>query len=214
MGAEQHFSIRADGYDKRRAAVVPGFLSFYSTFEDFTEPGLTLDIGAGTGILSKRLEDKGHSVVLLDVSENMLHNAREKTFRNTVRADMRYLPFDPGFDNVVSALAIHHLEAGGKKALYDAVHDLLEPGGSFVHGDMVRAPTEELQEHYMELWYEYMASRGLEEKADRLLEDSKEMDIYEELCDQLKWLRDAGFENVDCYWKRNNFAVFGGTKPD
>ncbi len=31
--------------------------------------------------------------------------------------------------------------------------------------------------------------------------------------DQCQWLRAIGFENVDCYFKILELAMFGGTKP-
>lgn len=212
MGIEEHFSSRARGYDYRREDVVPGFESFYSVYEDLLEPGITLDLGAGTGLLSKRLEGCGHEVVPLDISEGMLREARSKGVKDALLADMRELPLRGPFDSAVSALAIHHLEAGEKRRLYGAVHDLLKPGGRFVHGDMVRSRNPDLQERYMDLWHRRMVERGLEERAERFLEGAEEHDVYEPLDRHLEWLRGAGFEGAECYWKRYNFAVFGGKR--
>jgi tRNA (cmo5U34)-methyltransferase len=32
--------------------------------------------------------------------------------------------------------------------------------------------------------------------------------------DQLGWLHEAGFDNVDCFWKWLELALVGGTKPE
>ena len=32
--------------------------------------------------------------------------------------------------------------------------------------------------------------------------------------EQLEWLRNAGFRNVDTYYKNLMFAVYGGNRPD
>lgn len=37
--------------------------------------------------------------------------------------------------------------------------------------------------------------------------------VHSALEDQLKWLRGAGFKNVNCFWKSDRRAVFGGFKP-
>jgi hypothetical protein len=34
------------------------------------------------------------------------------------------------------------------------------------------------------------------------------------LDEQRLWLRRAGFDHVDCFWKWFELAVFAGTKPD
>jgi hypothetical protein len=32
------------------------------------------------------------------------------------------------------------------------------------------------------------------------------------LCDQLRWLEEAGFKSVECHSKYLDFAIFGGAK--
>jgi tRNA (cmo5U34)-methyltransferase len=32
------------------------------------------------------------------------------------------------------------------------------------------------------------------------------------IADQLRWLEEAGFQSVDCWYKSYNFAVYGGRK--
>ena len=42
------------------------------------------------------------------------------------------------------------------------------------------------------------------DKADNILERVEE---------QVKWLREIGFDHADCYFKFLELAVFGGVKP-
>jgi len=37
--------------------------------------------------------------------------------------------------------------------------------------------------------------------------------IFSTVKKQTQWLRDAGFEDVDCFWKSRDTALFGGFRP-
>lgn len=65
---------------------------------------LVLDLGAGPGVMSRLVTEKGGEPVLLDVSIAMLSASR---FPNRVRAIFEFLPFREGvFDAVVSGFAL------------------------------------------------------------------------------------------------------------
>jgi len=60
-----------------------------------------LEVGCGTGSLTKILSDMGYEVTGLDKSEEMLDIARSKVDADFVRCDMREIDFDGKFDAVV-----------------------------------------------------------------------------------------------------------------
>ena len=69
----------------------------------FKFKGKILDIGAGTGIVSKHFEN----VTSTDPSENMLNHAKGETFVTKAES----LPFeDHSFDTVISLTALHHCD--------------------------------------------------------------------------------------------------------
>ena len=41
----------------------------------------------------------------------------------------------------------------------------------------------------------------------------REANVLASVEDQCEWLRDIGYEDVDCYFKFYELAVFGGRKP-
>ena len=155
------------GYDELQEAVVAATRGIRAT--------RVLELGTGTGetALRVRVLHPEAGWVGIDSSEQMLARARERL----PDADLRLqrledeLPSGP-FDLVVSVLAVHHLDAAGKRELFSRVARVVEPGGHFVLGDVVVPPAGQEGPIYID-W---------------------EMDKPDSVQDQLAWLREAGFE--------------------
>ena len=97
-------------------------------------------------------------------------------------------------------MVIHHLEDERKRSLIGEVFDLLEPGGVFANFEHVASPTDRLHEAFFAAIGE---PPGNEDPSDRLLDVET----------QLGWLRELGFDDVDCYWKWLEMALLIGLKP-
>ena len=152
-----------------------------------------LDLGTGDGRMVSllRAAHPDAEAIGLDSSEPMLIHAREHFESKTGVAfrlhDLRKpLPVDGPFDAIVSGLTIHHLEDDRKRTLFAEIRSLLAAGGVFANLDLVKAPTPELHERFRR-----EIGRPEDDPADRLAD----------LCDQLGWLRAAGFAAVDCHFK-------------
>jgi tRNA (cmo5U34)-methyltransferase len=52
-----------------------------------------------------------------------------------------------------------------------------------------------------------------EEINNKWLQQYQEEDRPAKLMDQIAWLTNLGFGDVDVIWKYYNFAVYGGRKP-
>ena len=95
------------------------------------ERGRVLDLGCGTGRLSRRLSEEGRDVVLLDASDAMLARAVPVVGAPAVLADAFALPFAPeSFDAVVALRVAFHFGDVGR--LIRSAAPLLRPGGRFV----------------------------------------------------------------------------------
>lgn len=191
-------------------------------------PRRIVDLGCGDGILGRMLlqtyPDAG--ALLLDHSAPMLERARKEMERFGARCDIRHADLCASLlaqtpagsaDVVVSGYAIHHLPDDRKRELYAEIHQVLVPGGVFVNLEHVASPSPELELLFEQLYIRHMAStldRTLEDATRRFYERPDKADnILAPLEVQLHWLRELGFEQVDCYFKWMELAVFGGRKP-
>ena len=192
-----------------------------------------LDLGCGNGPLGRALLQRFPRArgVFLDFSPPMLQAARDEIgptdAHRFVQADLASpawldaLGCGASFDAVVSGLAIHHLPDGRKRDLYGEVHALLRPGGLFLNLEHVSSPTEWVsrrhEEEMVDALLAFDAARdGRKTREEvtkafrRQQQDTGNILAPVEL--QCRWLRDLGFQHVDCYFKLFEFALFGGLR--
>jgi tRNA (cmo5U34)-methyltransferase len=177
-----------------------------------------LDLGAGDGRLLAllKIDRPDARGVATDLSPTMLDAARVRfagdamvdVVAHDLEAPLTALgaldgaaSFDGAgaFDAVVSCFAIHHCSHARKRALYAEVFALLEPGGVFYNLEHVASPTPELHEAFFVAMGMTLAD---EDQSNQLLDVET----------QVKWLREIGFAQVDCFWKWRELALFGGVR--
>jgi tRNA (cmo5U34)-methyltransferase len=199
----------AQWYLERRGRI-PRREDGYRALLDFLPEGpiRVLDLGCGDGEVAGRVLDArpGSEAVAADFSAEMLGRARDRfagaAAVTVVEHDLEHpLPDAWGtFDAVVSAFAIHHVGDARKRSLYGEVLDRLRPGGAFLNLEHVASPTPELHAEFL---------RALD--IDPAQDDPSNQLAPVEL--QLGWLRELGFEQVDCHWKWRELALLAGVRP-
>lgn len=165
-----------------------------------------LDLGTGDGRLLAllRIDRRTAEGVALDFSATMLAAARQR-FRDDPKVRVLEhnleapLPALGSFDAIVSSFAIHHVSDARKRALYAEIHAALTPGGVFCN-------LEHVQPGGAALHARFLRALGITEAG----EDPSNQLAPVEL--QLQWLREIGFEDVDCHWKWLEFALLGATR--
>jgi len=190
-----------------------------------------LDIGAGDGAMSQLLLTVAPDAdaVLVDYSEPMLARAQARLGHDgsswqAVRGDLREpawrqaLPAGP-YDAAVSSYAIHHLPSQRKRALFAELFDVLAPGAMFVNLDVVTIDgplrgvfDEQMVANAIAAEHRHGGRRSDEQVERELLPDEDD-DQPDSLDEQLQWLRDAGFAEVETHFKWAEAAVFGGVRP-
>jgi len=219
------FDEAARDYDDQRRKLIPCFDDFYGAATavatpapDLRTPSI-LDLGAGTGLLSSLLLRKypEAKLTLIDLSAKMLENAknrlREYPNLHYVEGDYTNYIASGAYDLVASALSIHHLSDEDKRKLYRNAYSNLKAGGTFVNADQVQGSSPYLESMYQLDWKSKVEASGLtRQELDSAYERTK-LDRMAPLDDQLVWLREAGFVDVDCVYKSYNFVVLFGRKP-
>ena len=214
----QAFNRFAQDYDTQREHIIPEMRQFYGTAvwaAESEEPAPEiLDIGAGTGLFSAYMLEKFPEarLTLVDIAENMLEMAQQ---RFSGRGHTRYIVSDYStgdlggpYDLACSALSIHHLATEDKRRLFRRVFSALKPGGMFVNADQADGETLYFRQRYLEYWNEFLKSGPMTEAQHReILKRRDELDRNEKLSDQLRWLREAGFPDVDVVYRNRTFIV-------
>jgi len=193
----------------RRADSIPHRLEGEATLLEFVPASAQrmLDLGSGGGRLLGLVKAACPKArfVAVDFSPTMLETLRERFHGDgnitVVAHDLADpLPELGKFDAVVSSFAIHHVTHPRKRELYGEIHRLLTPGGVFCNLEHVASPTTRLHHQFLE---KLGVQPDEEDPSNKLLD----------LEQQLGWLREIGFVDVDCHWKWRELALLVGMKP-
>ena len=187
-----------------------------------------VDLGAGTGAAARTVMDRfpRSRAFLADYSPQMM--AQGEVELAPYKGRYEYVEFDLARDDawpaqvpaqvdaMISSMAVHHLADARKRRLAREILSRLRPGGWFLNYDPVATADPVVQD----AWYR------VEDRRDPTAADKRHNRTPEE---QLRWenhvrhivplesqvafLREAGFEGVDVYWRELDYAIYGGRRP-
>ena len=158
---DKGFDLWADGYDKSvqlseedNEYPFAGYKDVLNTIYNIIhrkEKAKVLDIGFGTGVLTKKLYDDGYEIYGIDFSERMLEISKEKMpLAKLVQYDFsRGLPKELEniqFDYIISTYAMHHLEDEDKIKLINKLEEYLSRDGRIIIGDIAFETRELLEQ--------------------------------------------------------------------
>ena len=161
------------------------------------QPRRVLEIAPGPARLTVAVATPGCTIVAVDASRPMLHEARQRLFRAGVgrcqllQGDAFELPFTQSFDLAYTFRLIRHFEASDRVRLYRQIRAVLKPGGLLIFDAVNATVAGPLRA---------AAPPGVCGHYDALLRPEQ---ISEELAD-------AGFELVDLAGVQRRYTVLHG----
>lgn len=223
MNIEKQFNLIAKEYDGNRRKFIPCFDDFYKNTTEFIasnidSPKQIIDLGAGTGLLTyfwyQKFPDSEY--VLVDIADEMLNVARKRfdgidTISYQVENYIHELP-TTGFDTVISALSIHHLEDDDKIELFARIYDSLPNGGLFVNYDQFCAGEPNLNNWFNSYWENQLASSGLTDKDIELWKERRKLDRECTVEQEADMLKNCKFKAVKCVYSCQKFSVIMAIK--
>jgi len=221
---KRHLDVDAEGYDVQIRRFIPYYDDMIATGVEVLAAlapadGHVLDLGGGTGALSSAVLEglPGVHVTVLDVDADMLAEARRRLARFADRVAFHkgsFLDPLPNADAVVASLALHHVhDLGTKTALYRAIRDTLSAGGVLLNLDATVTEDPRLNQLVFDRMAARMGDHGITdaEARDHFAAWADE-DRYFALDAELRALRGAGFDEVECFWRRGLCTVTCGLR--
>lgn len=138
------FEEWADDYDQTVSGKDKEYAEVFRDYERILEKvaleanGNVLEFGSGTGNLTAKLLQHGHSVIAVEPSLPMKEIAEKKINNENVRfveGDFLQFPKVEHVDTIVSTYAFHHLTAEEKERAVKEYGKLLAKGGKIVFAD-------------------------------------------------------------------------------
>ena len=220
MGATAHLGIKFGEYDATIASLIPHYKELIDSaastvFALAPAAPSVVDLGTGSGALAAAIVKRRPKarVIGIDADEAMLAEAKRRLRGriDTIRGDFELAKI-PRCDVVSASFALHHIDAGHKKAaLYKKCFTSLRDGGMMVSADCFLASSATLQKHHRNAWLAHLQKTYSRKKSENFLSTWAKEDVYFTLDREVDLLREAGF-SVEVMWRKDSFAVVVGLK--
>lgn len=153
---EHHFNHKAESFDSPKNIFIADLIrqEVEKQIVDFSDKRI-LDFGGGTGLVTLPLAAQSKSVMLVDISDKMLDQARLKVEKQAIdnvyllQQDLLTNPLNQLFDIIVVSRVLHHMP-NVEKTLAMFRNHLVEDGQLFI-ADFVKTDVNHHGFHLDEL---------------------------------------------------------------
>ncbi len=214
-------------YDDEIKRVIPGWRELHQHIGKIIEREYkvrdqvkVIELGVGTGLTAQVLLERLPYALYagIDFSATMLEGAKRRLEQYQVavfiEGDYAQIPLLTDRDLFISVIGIHHQETDkDKKNLFQRIYDSLNEQGVFIFGDLVTyrdhseaALNEARHFHYL------VENAQDEESLKEWAYHHKHLNKLAPLEDQVEWLKEVGFREVEVVYQKFNTALIYGKK--
>ena len=187
---------------------------------DNFKPEKILELGSGTGNLTALVLEKfpEAEITVVDISEKILEECKTR-FQSTktikyCQSDFKKIDFErKSFDLVLSSIAIHHIKDVDKEILFKKIYSYVKPRGIFTYLDQCMGETSEIYKKNIIAWKVAAFKLGsTKENWKTWMNHQDEHDYHATVKNQIKWLENSSFKNIDILWRNLLWTVFYSEK--
>ncbi|MBU1199491.1 MAG: class I SAM-dependent methyltransferase [Nanoarchaeota archaeon] len=216
---KEHFEMKYYDYDKLIRNLIPKYEEMHNIVIDSfnlapKEKARLLDLGIGSGETALLVLERFPNAKIegYDIAKNMIEQAKVRLKNHSTKVlfhnkDISKSDFIGRYDCVFSVLCIHHLNSRQKKKLFQKMFKVLKENGVFVIGDIIKFDSAEETKQKEEKWKEFLIKNLGEKEGYYWFDNYKEEDLPNSVNEQIKWLKNAGFQEVECIWEYLNYAI-------
>ncbi len=176
---EHNFNHKARTFDSPKNRLLADLVrqEMKTQLSDFSDKTI-LDFGGGTGLLTLPLAKESQSITLVDISENMLEQARLKAEKegvsnlNLLQQDLLIQPLNQVFDIIVVSRVLHHVpDVEETLAMFQ---DHLAEDGSLFIADFVKTKENHHGFHLAEL-EDKLYQRGFKSVKSKIIYSAEDL---------------------------------------
>tara|TARA_R110002073_G_scaffold139232_2_gene289388 strand:+ start:173193 stop:173879 length:687 start_codon:yes stop_codon:yes gene_type:complete len=217
------FDAFSKNYTNDMIGVVPYYLELMSCFTkslpNSFNPKTILDVGCGNGNVTASLLKSfpNAEYTLLDASQEML-NLCAKRFKNSavscVKSYFQEFTFKANTYNlIVAGFSLHHCNSEDKKSIFKKIYKALKKEGVFMCSDLMISKNNPAHSSLVEKWHTFVLNTFPDgEKWQWLMDHYTEFDKPDNLDEQLRWLKSAGFSSIETTIHEKYWAHFKAIK--
>jgi len=212
-------------YDDDIRRSIPGYEEMHKEIDDVVTEYVennkvdnVLDLGVGTGLTAERLLKFTPDATLtaVDFSAQMMKGAEKRLTYAKAKfliGDYSEIDFGKDYEVVVSVIGLHHQNDEGKKKMFQRIYDALKPGGIFIFGDLVTYKDPKKATTNEEKHFQFLRENARDEQSLKEWEEHhREKNLLAPIEDQIEWLKEAGFSEVEVKFEHLNTALIVAKK--